>query len=215
MTFKVICRKNIIYRDSTSPLCLLFFQGKRKKSIGLGVSVAPAHWDAEAQKVTDDCPDRDNIQFQITAKIKEYEKRIQRLEIMELPVTLENLFGQNGKRVNCTVGDYLKQIIERLEALGKYASASKHRVLCSHLSRFRSLNIRFDEIDLTFLRDFELFLRKNDNASNSIATKFAILKAAYNKALADGIFIQKVNPFAKYKVGSLWTRTSRKETFRS
>ena len=210
MTFKVICRKNIVYRDSTSPLCLLFFQGKRKKSIGLGVSVAPAHWDAEAQKVTDDCPDRDNIQFQITAKIKEYEKRIQRLEIMELPVTFENLFEQNGKRVNCTVGDYLKQIIERLEALGKYASASKHRVLCSHLSRFRSLNIRFDEIDLTFLRDFELFLRKNGNASNSIATKFAIFKAAYNKALADGIFIQKVNPFVKYKVGSLWTRTRKR-----
>ena len=210
MTFKVICRKSTVYRNSTSPLYLLFFQGKRKKYIRLGVSVAPAHWDAEAQKVTDDCPDRDNIQFKITAKIKEYEKRIQRLEIMELPVTLENLFGQNGKRVNCTVGDYLKQIIERLEALGKYASASKHRVLCSHLSRFRSLNIRFDEIDLTFLRDFELFLRKNGNASNSIATKFAIFKAAYNKALADGIFIQKVNPFAKYKVGSLWTRTRKR-----
>lgn len=129
---------------------------------------------------------------------------------MELPVTLENLFGQNGTRVNCSVGDYLKQIIERLEALGKYASASKHRVLCSHLSRFRSLNIRFDEIDHTFLRDFELFLRKNGNASNSIATKFAIFKAAYNKALADGIFIQKVNPFAKYKVGSLWTRTRKR-----
>lgn len=131
MTFKVICRKSTVYRNLTSPLYLLFFQGKRKKYIGLGVSVAPAHWDAEAQKVTDDCPDRDNIQFQITSKIKEYEKRIQRLEIMEIPVTFENLFGQNGKRINCTVGDYLKQIIERLEALGKYASASKHRVLCS------------------------------------------------------------------------------------
>ncbi|WP_337439680.1 Arm DNA-binding domain-containing protein [Alistipes sp.] len=96
MTFKVICRKNIVYRDSTSPLCLLFFQGKRKKSIGLGVSVAPAHWDTEAQKVTDDCPDRDNIQFQITAKIKEYEKRIQRLEIMELPVSLRIYSGKTA-----------------------------------------------------------------------------------------------------------------------
>ena len=62
MTFKVICRKEIIYKNSTSPLCLLFFQGKRKKAVGLGVSVALKHWDAEAQKVTDDCPDRDNIQ---------------------------------------------------------------------------------------------------------------------------------------------------------
>ena len=70
-------------------LCLLFFQGKRKKAVGLGVSVALKHWDAEAQKVTDDCPDRDNIQFQITAKVKEYEKKIRRLEIMDIPVTFE------------------------------------------------------------------------------------------------------------------------------
>ena len=91
MTFKVICRKEIIYKNSTSPLCLLFFQGKRKKAVGLGVSVALKHWDAEAQKVTDDCPDRDNIQFQITAKVKEYEKKIQRLEIMDIPVTPNSL----------------------------------------------------------------------------------------------------------------------------
>ena len=139
MTFRVICRKEIIYKNSTSPLCLLFFQGKRKKAVGLGVSVALKHWDAEAQKVTDDCPDRDNIQFQITAKVKEYEKKIRRLEIMDIP-------------------------------------ASKHRSLLSRLSEFRSLNTRFDEIDLAFLRDFELFLRKEGNVNNSIATQYAILQ---------------------------------------
>ena len=176
MTFKVICRKEIIYKNSTSPLCLLFFQGKRKKAVGLGVSVALKHWDAEAQKVTDDCPDRDNIQFQITAKVKEYEKKIRRLEIMDIPVTFENLFEQNSKRLNCSIGEYLEQTIERLETLGKYGSASKHRSLLSRLSVFRSLNTRFDEIDLAFLRDFELFLRKEGNTNNSIATQYAILQ---------------------------------------
>ena len=139
MTFKVICRKEIIYKNSTSPLCLLFFQGKRKKAVGLGVSVALKHWDAEAQKVTDDCPDRDNIQFQITAKVKEYEKKIRRLEIMDIPVTFENLFEQNSKRLNCSIGEYLKQTIERLETLGKYGSASKHRSLLSRLSEYAIL----------------------------------------------------------------------------
>ena len=108
MTFRVILRKDVIYKNNTSPLCLLFFHDGRKKSVGLGISVARDYWDAEAQKVRDDCPDRDNIQFQITAKIKEYEKKIQRLEIMDIPVTFENLFEQNSKRLNCSVGEYLK-----------------------------------------------------------------------------------------------------------
>ena len=90
------------------------------------------------KKVTDDCPDRDNIQFQITAKVKEYEKKIRRLEIMDIPVTFENLFEQNSKRLNCSIGEYLKQTIERLETLGKYGSASKHRLYspaCLNLGR--------------------------------------------------------------------------------
>ncbi len=210
MTFRVILRKDVIYKNNTSPLCLLFFHDGRKKSVGLGVSVAREYWDAETQKIMDDCPNRDEIQFQITAKVREYEKKIQKLQALDIPVTFENLFEQNSKRLNCSVGEYLKQTIERLETLGKYGSASKHRSLLSRLSEFRSLNIRFDEIDLAYLRDFELFLRKEGNVNNSIATKFAIFKAAYNKALAEGLFIQKINPFAKYKVGSLWTRTRKR-----
>lgn len=57
------------------PIVPIILSGQTQKAVGLGVSVALKHWDAEAQKVTDDCPDRDNIQFQITAKIKEYEKK--------------------------------------------------------------------------------------------------------------------------------------------
>ena len=213
MTFKAIIRKDVIYKNNTSPLCIQFLHDGRKKTIGLGVSVALKHWDAEAQKVTDDCPDRDNIQFQITAKVKEYEKKIRRLEIMDIPVTFENLFEQNSKRLNCSIGEYLKQTIERLETLGKYGSASKHRSLLSRLSEFRSLNTRFDEIDLAFLRDFELFLRKEGNTNNSIATKYAIFKAAYNKALAEGLFVPKTTQNQRKSSltiwsGCFWTSTS-------
>ena len=167
MTFRVILRKDVIYKNNTSPLCLLFFHDNRKKSVGLGVSVVRSCWDAQAQKVTDDCPDRDDIQFQITAKIKEYEKKIKKLEALEIPVTFEALFETIGKRMDCTVGDYFRQIIDRLEKVEKYGSASKHKVTLALMSQFRSVNIRFDELDLTCLREFEIFLSKKGNVNNS------------------------------------------------
>ena len=167
MTFKVIIRTDVIYKDNTSPLCLLFFHDGRKKSVGLGVSVVRSCWDAQAQKVTDDCPDRDDIQFQITAKIKEYEKKIKKLEALEIPVTFETLFETIGKRMDCTVGDYFKQIIDRLEKVEKYGSASKHKVTLALMSQFRSVNMRFDELDLTYLREFEIFLSQKGNVNNS------------------------------------------------
>lgn len=180
MTFKVILRKDVIYKNNTSPLCLLFFHDNRKKSVGLGVSVAPEYWNAAEQKITEDCPNRDSIQFQITATVKEYEKKIQKLETLEIPVTFETLFETIGKRMNCTVGDYFQQIIERLEKVEKYGSASKHKVTLALMQRFKSTNMHFDELDLTYLREFEIFLRQRGNANNSLATKFSVLKAVYN-----------------------------------
>ena len=207
MTFRVILRKDVIYKNNTSPLCLLFFHDNRKKSVGLGVAVAREYWDAEAQKVKENCPDRDDIQFQITAKIKEYEKKIKKLEALEIPVTFETLFETIGKRLDCTVGDYFKQIIDRLEKVEKYGSASKHKVTLALMAQFRSVNMRFEELDLTYLREFEIFLRQRGNVSNSLATKFSVLKAVYNKAVSEGVFVPKSNPFQQFKVGSLWTNT--------
>lgn len=129
---------------------------------------------------------------------------------MELEVSFDNLLETHGKRVNCTLQDYFQQTIDGLESLGKYNSVSKHRSTLSLLNQFRKSGIRFDEIDLTLLRDFELFLRRKGNNGNTMTTKFALIKAIYNKASAEEIFIPKSNPFAKFKVGSLWMNTRKR-----
>lgn len=210
MTINVVCRKDAINRNHLAPLALVFTHDRRRKFVGLGISVALEHWDFEKQQPTTDCPDRAEIQFQITSKIREYEKKIKKLEVLEIPVTFDNLFEQNGKRINCTVGEYFKQIIERLEKVEKYGSASKHKVTLALMSQFRSVNMRFDELDLTYLREFEIFLRQRGNVNNSLATKFSVLKAVYNKAVSEGVFVPKSNPFQQFKVGSLWTNTRKR-----
>lgn len=210
MTFKVICRKDVVYKNNTSPLCLFFFHNGRKKSVGLGISVNQKYWDAAKQRISTECPNRDEIQFQIATKVKEYEKKIQRLEALEIPITFETLFNNNGQRFNITVGDYFEQIIERLEKVEKYGSASKHKVTLSLMRQFRSVDIHFNQIDLNYLREFEIFLRQRHNQNNSIATKFSVLKAVYNKALSENVFIAKSHPFNQFKVGSFWTTTRKR-----
>ena len=167
MTINVVCRKDAINRNHLAPLVLVFTHDRRRKFVGLGISEALVHWDFDKQQPTADCPDRAEIQFQITSKIREYEKKIKKLEVLEIPVTFDTLFEQNGKRINCTVGEYFKQIIERLEKVEKYGSASKHKVTLALMSQFRSVNMRFDELDLTYLREFEIFLSQKGNVNNS------------------------------------------------
>ncbi len=137
----------------------------------------------------------------LTSKHKEYEKKVQRLEALDIAVTFDTLFEANGKRFNCTVGEYFNQIIERLNKSEKYGTASKYKGALSSMKEFRSVNIRFDEIDLHYLREFEAFLRDKQKQGNTIATRFSALKAVYNKALSENVFVPRSNPFQQFKVG--------------
>lgn len=207
---QVICRKDRVTKNRRAPVFIRFTKNRKVRYISTGVAVRIDDWDFENQCIRSDSPEMQSIQFQIDSKVEDYRRRMRRLEALEVEVTLDNLLETNGRKFNCTVGEYLRQTIRRLKESGKYGSASKHQSLLTRLSQFRSPNIRFEEIEFAYLQDFEFFLRKAGNTDNSIATKFAIFKAAYNKALAEGVFVQKVNPFAKYKVGSLWTKTRKR-----
>ena len=172
----VIFRKDKIKSNNTAPIHIRFTLNRKIRYVSTGVTIHISKWDFENQRTKDNSPEMQELQYRIDTKIDELRRKIKRLEALEVEVTLDNLLETNGRKINCTVGEYLKQTIERLETLGKYGSASKHRSLLSRLSEFRSLNTRFDEIDLAFLRDFELFLRKEGNVNNSIATQYAILQ---------------------------------------
>jgi len=211
MTFKVILRKDVIYKNNTSPLCIQFLHDGRKKTIGLGISLTREYWNAEAQKVTDDCPDRDNIQFQITAKIKEYSKKIQRLEALDIPVNFETLFDAKPARsVGITIEGGFKAEIERLESLGKINSATKHKYALQVLNGYKPTTMALEAIDLDYLKGLELYLRQRENKDNSIATRFAIFKAIYNKAVKEDKVAVKQNPFTLFQVGSLWVKTRKR-----
>ncbi|MBQ8544540.1 MAG: site-specific integrase [Alistipes sp.] len=210
MNYKIICRTDKSNKQGKSPLSIQFSHNGRRRRIATGLVVEPKFWDDKNQKIKPNCPNCIDLQYRLNEQVAMYEKKIRKLEILEIEVTLDNLLETNGRKVNCTIGECLDATISRLESLGKYGSASKHKSLRSRLSQYRTLNIRLDEIDLAFLRDFELFLRRIGNANNSIATKFAIFKAAYNKALAEEQFVTKSNPFSKFKVGSLWTKTRKR-----
>lgn len=205
MNYKIICRTDKTNKQGKSPLSIQFSHNGRRRRIATGLVVEPKFWDDKNQKIKPNCPNYIDLQYRLNEQVAMYEKKIRKLEILEIELTFDNLLETNGRKVNCTIGECLDSTITRLKSLGKYGSASKHRSLRSRLSQYRSLNIRMNEFDLTFLRDFELFLRKIGNTN-----KFAIFKAAYNKALSEGIFIQKSNPFSKYKVGSLWTKTRKR-----
>lgn len=210
MKIKTICRKDILYKNGKSPLAIRFTHNRVNKFVSIGLSVEPHYWDFDTQMLTADCPDRRILQSQIDGILETYHKKIKHLEALEVDVNFDTLFETNGRKATVTVEDGFRAEIERLESLGKFSSAGKHKSALLALNAYHPARIALEVINIDYLKGFEMFLRKRGNGNNSIATRFAIFKAIYNKAVREGKFVPKKNPFTIYKVGSLWTATRKR-----
>ena len=185
---------------------LRFTHDRTTKFVALGLSVEPHYWDKDTELVLPTCPERITLQSQIDRTLAGYHKKIQRLEALDIPVNFETLFdAKPACSVGITIEDGFKAEIERLESLGKINSATKHKYALQVLDGYKPTTMALEAIDLDYLN-----LRQRGNKDNSIATRFAIFKAIYNKAVKEGKVAVKQNPFSIYQVGSLWAKTRKR-----
>ena len=211
MKIKTICRSEIIYKNGKSPLAIRFTHQRVHKLVSLGISVEPHYWDKEAEMLTADCPDRAALQSKIDGTLTGFQKKIKRLEALDIPVNFDTLFEVKTAHIaGITIEQGFNEEIERLESLGKIHSATKHRYALQVLEGYKPTSMAMEAIDLDYLKGMELYLRKRGNKDNSIATRFAIFKAIYNKAVKEGRIETKQNPFSLYQVGSLWAKTRKR-----
>lgn len=65
------------------------------------------------------------------------------------------------------------------------------------------LDIHFSDIDVTWLRHYEAWLRFKGSAENTIGKRFRTLRAVFNLAIEQGIVKAEYYPFKIYKVSKL------------
>ncbi|WP_416989500.1 site-specific integrase [Alistipes dispar] len=211
MKIKVVLRTGKINKQGQSPLMLRFTHDRTTKFVALGLSVEPHYWDKDAELVLPNCSERITLQSQIDSTLSVYRKRIQRLEALDIPVNFDTLFETNKNRhAGITIENGFKAEIERLESLGKINSAIKHKYTLQVLNGYKPITMALEAIDIDYLKGLELYLRQRGNKDNSIATRFAIFKAIYNKAVKEGKVTVKQNPFSLFQVGSLWAKTRKR-----
>ena len=210
MNIKIVQRKDRIYADGRCPLFFRFTQKRQCKYISTGIALTQEFWNDAEQRITASCPDSESLNWQLKEKLAEYQKQIEKLTVLEIEVSFDTLFGQKSRHINCTVSEYFQQQIDYLKNIGKVGSAVKY-TSCKHLLEQCGLGRkRFEQIDLQYLQDFEAFLIRKGNTSNSIATKFSVLRAVYNKAVKHKVFAEAENPFKQYNVGRFWKPTRKR-----
>ena len=66
-----------------------------------------------------------------------------------------------------------------------------------------SMDIPFTEIDVSWLKKYEAWMKSNGNSTNTLGVRFRALRAVYNLAIQQHIVKKEYYPFDEFKVSKL------------
>ena len=85
VSINAICRKDRINQNRTTNIYLRFTVNRRSRYVSTGINIPADDWDFDTQTLKTQNP---AVQLRIYEQIEKYDKRIKRLEALEVPVTL-------------------------------------------------------------------------------------------------------------------------------
>ena len=208
----VVYYKNKILSNGEHPLMLRITKDRKSKYQSLGISIPPKFWDFEKNQPKRNCPNRDTILRLITEKIKEYQAQLIELKIENKDFTAKSLIQKVTKPTkHKTVGEVFQERIQELKEANRLGYAESHEYVYKSLLKFNGhLDIYFSDIDVTWLKKYETWLRNIGNKENTIGIRFRTLRAVYNIALEQKFVKPEYYPFTNYKVSKLHQITAKR-----
>ena len=204
-TISVVCYKSKVLKNNESPLMLRVCKDGKRKYESLGISLNPKYWDFKANKPTAKCPNREYIEKLIAEKKRAYADKVIELKAMANEFTATTLMEKVNKPIRRkTVKDMFDLYIQQLVSANRLRYADMYKLTMNSLLKFnKHLNIPFSDVDVTWLKKYELWLQAQGLAINTIGTRFRHLRVIYNLAIDEKVVKREYYPFNTFKVSKL------------
>ena len=208
-TINVLCYRSKTLKNGEHPLMLCICKDRARKYTSLNLSVKAEYWNFDKNEPKPNCPNREHICLLIASKKAEYEKEAIKLKSEGRDYTADGLHEKiQSPTITRTVADIFNEYIEHLRQEKRTGYMKSVLQVYNSLVKYNGhLNIYFDEIDFRWLREYEIWLKGEGLAVNTIGIRFRTLRAIYNYALTNDWVKAENYPFKKYKVSKLSEET--------
>jgi len=204
-TVNIILLKIKRLKDGRHPVVLRFTQRRRRHYITTGYACFEHDWNQQTNlfHTTIENHEKKNLVVrgwleQAKRIINEYGYRGEELNF--------DLFRQEFRKAifkRATISNYFHEAISQYRENGQLSNAGIYKNTHQFLMRFtRGHDLLFDDVNKTFLNDFNSFLseqvnRKGEKISGfTIQAYFRTIRALFNRAIDEGLVAQDVYPFA-------------------
>ena len=212
VTINVVAYKWKVLKNNEIPLVLRITKDRKRRYFSLGISVKPEYWDFVKNQPKANCPNKEEIQQIITEKIRLYQEQVLDYKMHDKDFTAKSLIEKVNKPVKLkTVESLFNAQISNLQNGNRTGYAMTFKRLKSSLIDFnKHLDIYFSDIDVSFLKNYEAWLRGKGLKENSIGIRIRTLRVLYNIAIEENIVKAEHYPFGSFKVARLCQKTAKR-----
>ena len=211
-TVNVLCYRSKTLKNGEHPLVICVCKERKRKYIGLGVSINPIYWDFKKNRPKRNCPNRDQINNLIREQEQKYSEQVFDFSAKGKEFTLTTLVETvETSSKQKTVGALFLEYIEQLKCENRMGYALSVRQVYTSLLKYKGhLDFYFSDIDMAWLKDYEGWLHKLRLSENTIGIRFRTLRVLYNMAITEGLVKAEHYPFKKFKVSKLHKETAKR-----
>ena len=211
-TIKVLCYKSKTLSNGEHPLMVCVCKDGKRKYQSLGISIKAEQWDFKTNQPKTKCPNRERILLLINEKINELQKTVLDKRIAGKDFTAATLIESTTKnKSHKTVGEYYLTYIQNLKKEKRIRYAGMLEVSYNSFIKFnKHLDIPFSDIDVAWLKKYELWMKGQNLSVSTISTRIRHLRAVFNLAIAEHSIKNDCYPFRTYKVSRLNRQTSKR-----
>lgn len=198
----IVCFKSKVLANGEHPLMLRISQGKLRYFKSLGISIKSSSWNFDKEEPKRNYPNREQLLNIMNLTRQKYVNMMFELKMLGKDFTPQSLAESVEKSTNKqNVGAYIQHIIQYMTAEKRLGNAKAYTGCYNSLLKFTgNLDIPFTDIDVSWLKRYELYLRERGNSDNTIGIRMRELRAVYNKAIEDNVVNEKYYPFTKFKI---------------
>lgn len=198
----IVCFKSKVLANGEHPLMLRISQGKLRYFKSLGISIKSSSWNFDKEEPKRNYPNREQLLNIMNLTRQKYVNMMFELKMLGKDFTPQSLAESVEKSTNKqNVGTYIQHIIQYMTAEKRLGNAKAYTGCYNSLLKFTgNLDIPFTDIDVSWLKRYELYLRERGNSDNTVGIRMREMRAVYNKAIEDNVVNEKYYPFTKFKI---------------
>ena len=204
-------QKASYHSEGIAPIYIRVIKNRRTSYVSTRIKIPAKQWNEAAQKVKSSHPNSVRINNLLQSELAKAYDKVLDAETSNKNIHIDTLKDKIiDKQVRISFSQYVQQHLDSLEQDKKYGTLDKANSVISKFKKYvKNREIMFDEITVTFIKNYETYLNvKIGNSVNTIHSNLKLIRKLMNDAEREDLIRLEDNPFRRYKLKTEKTEKS-------